>query len=129
MDVFARFTLWLAAVGFLAFGAWLLLAPLHALGLMGVEASGAVAAVEFRAFYGGVQLGTAALFIVAAVHAPWRRFGLWLCLAVFGGIAAARVSGMAAEGVATGALLAALAVELGLAVMAGVALRGLRGSG
>ena len=119
----ARLALWLGGLGFLGFGLACLIAPLPTLAAAGVNLEGALAAAEIRAFYGGLELALGGLMLAADRRAPWRNHGLVLVLASYGGIGAARMLGMLLGGVATPFLCFALAVELGLALLAALALR------
>lgn len=115
--------LWIAGLGFLGFGLACLIAPAQTLGAAGVHASGALATIELRAFYGGLELGLGALLIAAARIAHYRRAGLWLCLAAYGGIGLARGAAMLVAQAASPFLWTALVIELVLAALAAVALR------
>lgn len=123
MSALSRFTLWLAGLGFIGFGLACLIAPLATLASAGVVVSGAVAAAEIRAFYGGLEIGLGTCLLLAASSAQHHRAGLVLCLATYGGIGLARALGMGLDGVGTPFLWAALAVELGLAILAALSLR------
>ena len=126
MPLLPRITLWLGGLGFLGFGVACLLAPLEVLAAAGVNLSGAVAATEIRAFYGGLEIGLGLCLLLAALRLHYQRAGLLLCQAAYGCIGLARAAGMAVDSVATPFLWFALATELTLACLAGFAL--LRGS-
>ena len=125
MNVLARITLWLGGLGFLAFGLAFLIAPLQTMAAAGLTLEGPLAATELRAFYGGLELALGGLLIAADLR-PARRQGLILALACYGGIGTCRLLGIVLAGSATSFLWAALTVELGLAAMAGLALKGMR---
>ncbi|MFN6997377.1 MAG: DUF4345 family protein, partial [Aquincola tertiaricarbonis] len=99
--------------------------PVAPLAAIGIRAEGAAAATEFRAFYGGLELGLGALLLAAAARPAWRRPGRWLVLAANGGIALGRLVGIALDGVWVPFFAYALVWELGFAALA---LAGLRGS-
>jgi hypothetical protein len=122
MFLLTRFTLWLAGLGFVGFGTACLIAPLEVLAAAGVTLTGVAAAAEIRAFYGGLEIGVGICLLLAAMQPAWRKAGLVLCLAAYGGIGAARALGMALDGVATPFLWFALATELGLAALAAICL-------
>lgn len=124
MTLLSRLTLWIAGLGFTGFGIACLVAPLETLASAGVILSGPVAAAEIRAFYGGLEIGLGICLLLAAGSVRHHRAGLVLCLATYGAIGLARALGMALDGVATPFLWTALAVELGLAAMAAISLRG-----
>jgi hypothetical protein len=119
----ARITLWLGGIGFLGFGLAFLVAPLQTLSSTGITVTGDIAAAEFRAFYGGLEVALGLLLIGADLRADARRHGLLLACAAYGGIGAARALGMALGSVATPFLWFALGTELLLATLAAVALR------
>ena len=76
MKTLAQVLLWVSGLGYAGFGVAFLLAPLRTMALAGITLEGGVAAVELRAFYGGLELALGAL-IVAAALAPGRlRDGL-----------------------------------------------------
>ncbi|MCK7594383.1 DUF4345 family protein [Pseudomarimonas salicorniae] len=118
-----RTLLWVAGLGFVGFGLAFLVAPLRTLAEAGIEIEGALAAVELRAFYGGLELGLGSLLLAAALREEYRRAGLWLCLASYGAIGLTRAAGMWVEGVSTPFLWFAVAVEIGLGAGAALALR------
>lgn len=121
--MFARVLLWLAGLGFIGFGVAFLIDPLGTLAAVGISATGDIAATEFRAFYGGVEVGVGLALIAADLAPGYRRAGLWLCLLSYGGIGLARGLGIALSGIATNFLWFALCTELGLAILAALALR------
>jgi hypothetical protein len=115
--------LWLGGLGFLAFGAAFLLAPLPTFALAGLVLSGPVAATELMAFYGGMELAIGGLILACGLFPSRRRDGLLLMAVVYAGIGLARGAGMLTTGAATSFLWTALALELGLALLALIALR------
>ncbi len=123
MRLLSRVTLWLGGLSFLGFGIAFLVAPVATLAAAGVDASGAAAATELRAFYGGLELALGALLIVADLRPVHRRSGLVLCLASYGGIGLARLLGIVLAGSATPFLWIALATEALLALLAALSLR------
>jgi hypothetical protein len=126
MNLLARVTLWLAGLGFLGFGVSILVAPQAVLAGAAIEVGNAAALVELRAFYGGLEIGLGLLLLLSDRRARWRRPGLCLVLAAYGGIAAARIVGMWVGQTTSGFIWIALATELLLAAMAAVALFGTR---
>ncbi len=122
MRVFGLAVLWLGGLGFLAFGVAFLFAPLATMAMAGLPLSGALAATELMAFYGGVELALGAVLIGCALTAGRLRDGLKLSLIVYGSIAAARIAGMLSTGADSTFLRAALALEAGLAILAAIAL-------
>ena len=124
MNSFRIAVLALAGLGFLGFGLWFLVDPIGPLAAIGITATGAPAPTEFRAFYGGLEVGLGALMLVAAAKPDWRTAGLWLVIATNGGIAAGRLIGVAIDGVWVPFFSYALVWEAGFAVLAAAALRG-----
>ena len=124
METYRATVLALAGLGFLGFGLWFLVDPIGPLAAIGITATGAPAATEFRAFYGGLEVGLAALLLAAAAKPTWRVPGLWLVVATNGGIAAGRLIGVAVDGVWVPFFTYALVWELGFAALAALALRG-----
>lgn len=124
MNAFRTLVLVLAGLGFLGFGLWFLVDPIAPLAAIGITATGAPAATEFRAFYGGLEVGLAALMLYAAAKPQWRIAGLWLVIATNGGIAAGRLLGVAIDGVWVPFFTYALVWEVGFAALAAVGLRG-----
>lgn len=122
MNAFRIAVLALAGLGFLGFGLWFLVDPIGPLAAIGITATGAPAAAEFRAFYGGLEVGLGLLMLVAAVKPDWRTAGLWLVIATNGGIAAGRLIGVAVDGVWVPFFTYALVWEVGFAALAAAGL-------
>ena len=122
----APWVLGLAGLGFLGFGVAIVLAPAAVLGGVGITGS-AAGLVELRAFYGGLELGLGGFLLACARRPDWRRAGLWLVALGNGGIAAARLLGIAQSGEFTPFFAGALAWELGFTLAAILALRGKTG--
>lgn len=122
MDKFGKWVLVLAGLGFLGFGLAIVAAPAAVLGGVGISGTPA-GLVELRAFYGGLELGLAAFLLACAARPAWREPGLWSVALVNGGIAAARLLGIALSGEFTGFFAGALVWELGFTVAAVLALR------
>ena len=123
MNAFRIAVLALAGLGFLGFGLWFLVDPIGPLADIGITATGAPAATEFRAFYGGLEVGLGLLMLVAAAKPDWRMAGLWLVIATNGGIAAGRLLGVAIDGVWVPFFTYALVWEVGFAVLAAIGLK------
>ena len=119
----ARAVIWLGAVGFAVFGIACFAAPSAVFGWMGLEVGPNPWPTEIRAFYGGLELGLAALLMQCALRPSWRHFGLVLTACAYGGIGVARLLGMLIDGTWSGVFVAALAVELGMAAAAVVGMR------
>ena len=128
MKLLARLTLWLGGLGFLGFGIAILIAPEVVLAGAAIEVGNANAMIELRAFYGGLEIGLGLLLLLADRQPRWRRPGLCLVLAAYGGIAIARMLGMWLGQTSSGFIWFALATELLLAGMALISLIGTRGN-
>lgn len=109
--------LWLVigGVGFLAFGAWMLVAPQAAMAMVGIALPNGAPTTEIRAFYGGLELGLGALLLAAVHKVQYHRAGLVLGCVSYGSIALARALGMLIDGGTSTFLWVALAVEVTLA--------------
>lgn len=126
MDRFALIVLWLAGLGFLGFGLWLLVDPVGGLAGVDIEGTTAAGVVELRAFYGGLEVGLG-LFLIACAQRPgWREAGLWLVLLGNLGIGLTRLYGIWDSGQFTPFFGYALAWEIGFPMLAWRALRGRR---
>ncbi|MCO5168882.1 MAG: DUF4345 domain-containing protein [Planctomycetes bacterium] len=123
----ARCSLALTAVAFAAFGLWLLVAP-QALGQVGVELPTPAARAEIRAFYGGLELGLAAFFAVAAARPAWFAPGLLAQALGLGGVVLGRLTGVVVDGATDPLLLALMGAEAAGCALGVVALVRLRGS-
>lgn len=117
-----RWVLVLSGLGFLGFGIAIVIDPARVLGSVGISGT-AAGLVELRAFYGGLELGLGAFLVACAWRAEWARAGLWLVALSNGGIAAARLLGIAVSGEFTGFFAGALVWELGFTLAAVLALR------
>lgn len=122
MERFHIVLLLLAGLGFLGFGLWLCLDTAGGLAPVDIAATSAAGLIELRAFYGGLELGLGAFLLLCARHPHWRSAGLALTLLANGGIGAMRLAGIASTGVFTPFFAAALAWELGFALLAGIGL-------
>ena len=129
MKTLAQVLLWVSGLGYAGFGVAFLLAPLRTMALAGIALEGGVAAVELRAFYGGLELALGALIVAAALVPGRLRDGLLLTLASYGAIGGTRLVAMLATGTHTPFLRYAVIVELGLAACAGALLWATRTSG
>lgn len=114
----ARIVLGLIGLMFAGFGALLLVRP-QALGSMvGVELPTAASRVEIRTFYGGLELGLAALAVIGILRPAWTGAALLGLALATGGCALGRIAGLVVEGTAERALLVALLIEASSAVAA-----------
>lgn len=107
----------LTALAYGGFGAWLLVSPssMEAVGLALTTPAGYT---EIRAFYGGLELGCAAFFVLAALRPGWHIPGLVLQATSLGGAALGRVAGLVIDGTRDGLVYGLLAAEAFAAVVA-----------
>jgi hypothetical protein len=123
MKLFPILVLALCALGFLAFGSWLLAEPTGALGRIGIQARSAVGLVELRAFYGGMEIGLGLFLAGCCARPQWQPAGLWLVVLANGGAGLARLFALWLGGAAmAGYLVWALLWELGFCALGGIAL-------
>lgn len=121
----ARLSLVLSALVFGGFGAWLLVDP-QALSALGIVLTTPSARTEIRGFYGGLELGLAGFFALAALRPAWFRPALVVQVCALGGVAAGRLVGFALDGRPDALLLALLAAEIAGTGLGLIALRRLR---
>jgi hypothetical protein len=112
----------ITGVGYLAFGAVLLIRP-ELLRMAAIEATGPEGFVELRAFYGGVELGLGIFFLIALARQPWWRPALYVQVYSLGGIASARMLALALTPSHNPIVFISLAIELTGTVLGLVALR------
>lgn len=124
MKTFRIVVLLLAGLGFLGFGAWLVIDPVGGLAAVDIAGTSAAGVVELRAFYGGMEIGLGLFLLACAARADWREAGLWLVLLGNLGIGLARVFGIWHSGAFTSFFAGALVWEFGFTVLAALALRG-----
>ena len=123
MKLFPIIVLALCALGFLGFGAWLLVEPTGALAKIGIGATTPTGLVELRAFYGGLEIGLGLFLGWCLLRPEWREAGLWLVVLANGGLGLARLLAIWLGGAALGGYLGwALLWELGFASLGGLAL-------
>ena len=123
MKIFPILVLALCALGFFAFGLWLLVDAGGALAKVGIHAQTPTGLVELRAFYGGMELGLGLFLAWCALRPEWREAGLWLVVLANGGAGLARLGSALVAGTALGGYLGwALLWELGFAALGGLAL-------
>ena len=118
---FARLVLRLSALPFAGIGLAFLIFPGEMAAQVDVSLGSATADHDVRAVYGGLQLGCAALLLLSAARPERVRFGLVAQLALYGGLAAARLLAWAwagAPGLLGMALHAAEIAGLALGVLA-----------
>ncbi len=90
MNLFAKIVVVLAGLGFLGYGIAFELAPLKTMASGGLQMVGPGAAVELRAFYGGLETGLGSWLCFAAFRPGLVRAALWLTVFTNGGSAVSR---------------------------------------
>ncbi len=118
-----RIILALAAVCLLGFGILMLIAPAGVLAGLGITLGTPEAVTEIRAFYGGLEIGLGLALGFCLIQPGMLRQGLALSSLCYGTVALARLVGMLVDGSGGTFLLSALALEIGLCVASGWALR------
>ncbi|MGQ0815811.1 MAG: DUF4345 family protein [Gemmatimonadota bacterium] len=117
--------LWVGALAFAFFGAWLLIKP-TAMRAVGIPADNADARTEIRAMYGGLELGVAGFLAFCILRPEWTEPGLWFLLLALGGLGLGRLFGIAIERGGVGKLMwlfAALEISAAIITCAALALR------
>jgi hypothetical protein len=120
--IYARIVLVVSALMYAGFGAAYLARPKAMAKLTHFELPSPTAVTEIRAFYGGIELGLAALLVVCAVRPAWAGAGLLALALLSGGAALARLIGFAVDGSATPFLWKVFAAEAFVAVLGVVGL-------
>lgn len=118
----ARTVLVLCSAAWAGFGVMLLVWP-HRLDGVGLQVDTALARIEVRGFYGGLELGIAAFLAWSALRTARLRSALVLAALTLGGTALGRLVGIALEGGSTTAQMWTFAtMELVGAALASTAL-------
>ena len=66
--------------------------------IVGIELPTPSASIDFRASYGGLEIGLAVFFAICALRESWIRPGLIAQTASLGGFAFGRIIGLALDG-------------------------------
>lgn len=90
----ARASILLAACCFAGFGVWFLSDPTGTGALVEIPVGTPTARVDFRATYGGFNLGVAVFLLLCALQKEWVRPGLWAQICSFAGYATGRTLGI-----------------------------------
>jgi hypothetical protein len=83
--------LFVNAALYLLFAVWVSLSPWRTAAGVGFESLTASGRSEYLVVYGGMELGFAAFFAIAALCAPYRRAGLLFAVCLYAGIVLYRV--------------------------------------
>ena len=119
----ARGLLFACALVFVGVGAAFLLIPARYAQILEISLPTAMARMDVRATYGGLELGVGIFLILCAVRRELIRPGLWLLALAIGGFAAGRLVGLFAEGTITRFMMYFLVLELVVTLLAVFSLR------
>jgi uncharacterized protein DUF4345 len=89
--------LWVAAVVTAGFGIAYLARSVAMARMVGVQIPSAAARADYRAIYGGAQIGIGIFFALAARQAAWEVPGLWAVALFAGGFGVARLGSLALD--------------------------------
>jgi hypothetical protein len=89
--------LWVAAAVTAGFGFVYLARSAAMARMVGVQIPSASARADYRAIYGGAQVGIGIFFAAAARHAGWHVPGLWAVALFAGGFGVARLGSLAVD--------------------------------
>ena len=119
----ARTLLFACALVFAGVGGAFLLMPAQYAQVLEISLPTAMARMDVRATYGGLELGFGIFLILCAMRRDWIRPGLWALALATGGFAAGRLVGLLAEGTITRFMLSFLVLELLVTLLAVFLLR------
>jgi len=114
----ARAYLFLIALSFVGFGAWLLVDPEALSRLIGLRLDGVMARTEVRAFYGGLELGVGLFLAGCALRRGGVNGGLALVACALGGSGLARFASILQDGRDGWEMSLLSILEIGAAVIA-----------
>jgi hypothetical protein len=123
--MFARIVLALDGLAFLAFGLVSLFSPETIADPVDYILSTLVAFTEFRAFYGGYEIGTGIFLLLCVAKRAWLPVGLTAAVLMIGCTALGRIYGLVSDGEPARVLLIVLALEITGTLLSLVALRSL----
>lgn len=121
--VFARIVLGFFGLSFLGFGIWALVDPESMIPFIHFNLDHPVARTEFRAFYGGLEIGLGLYLLACMRTEQWAVGGAAVLAAISAGIGFGRLIGIGVDGSGGGFIYAALVWELGGAALAFLAFR------
>ena len=122
-----RAVLVLTGLGFIGFGLAYTLGPLPMARLTEIPLPTPSARINFAATYGGLQLGFGIFLLRCVARPAWTEPGLWAATATLAGLGLVRAQSLATVGgAATQPIWVGLALELGCALLNGIALWQLR---
>ena len=107
-----------SAIIFVVVGAAFLLIPKQCAEVLEISLPSATARTDVRATYGGLELGFGIFLILCAIRREWIRPGLWALALATGGFATGRLVGLFFERTLGRFLLAFLALEILVSLLA-----------
>ena len=119
----AKAELLVAALVFLTFGLGFLVVPVQWASVVDIVIPTATARTDFRATYGGFEIGMGLFLGACAMRADWVRLGLVALILVAAGFGVGRLVGILAEGTANALMLAFVILEWAIALITVYVLR------
>ncbi|MFN7922233.1 MAG: DUF4345 domain-containing protein [Bryobacteraceae bacterium] len=123
--MFARVSILIAAVCFVGFGVWFLSDPSGAGATVEIVVGTPTARTDFRATYGGFNIGIGVFLLLCALQKEWLRPGLWAQICIFLGYAMGRGFGLLTDAEPVRMMYWLFATELSGAALGLAALRNL----
>lgn len=93
-----RIVLLVTGVVFSGFGLLCVLYPDLLTRLTGIASPTLTGQIELQAVYGGLQIGFGVLLLACAIQPHWSGAGIWVIVALVGGLALGRGAGVATYG-------------------------------
>ena len=113
----AKAELLVAALVFLTFGLGFLIVPVEWAAVVDIVIPTPMARTDFRATYGGFEIGMGVFLAACALRAHWLRPGLVALTSVAAGFGAGRLVGIMAEGTASSLMLIFVVLEWTIALV------------
>lgn len=113
-----RALLWLLGLALAGFGMLALLMPATLAGWVDIQLASGVARADFRATYGGFELGAALFLLLCAARADLTAIGLYAAGCIYTGFAAGRLIGILVDKPAGPLMLTVFAFEVTGAALA-----------
>lgn len=110
-STFAKAELVIAALVFLTFGLGFLIVPVQWASVVEIVIPTAMARTDFRATYGGFEIGMGLFLAACAMRPEWLRPGLAALAWVAAGFGAGRLVGILVEGTASSLMLIFVVLE------------------
>ncbi len=113
----AKVELAIAALTFLTFGLGFLIVPVQWASLVDIVIPTAMARTDFRATYGGFEIGMGLFLGACALRSDWLRPGLVALALVAAGFGGGRLAGILVEGTASRLMLIIVVLEWTIALV------------